>query len=57
MTLFENVDNYVNSTDDVDQICVAYVWQISGRSRAKNEDLLSITSETTFGLLLPTVAQ
>ena len=46
-----------NSTDDVDQFCVAYVWQISGRSRAKNEDLLSITSETTFGLLLPTVAQ
>ena len=33
------------------------VWKISGRSPAKNEELLSITSETTFGLLLPTVAQ
>ena len=29
------------------------MWQISGRGRAKNEELLFITSETTFGLLLP----
>lgn len=32
------------------------LWGHSGRSPAKNEELLSITSETTFGLLLPTVA-
>ena len=36
---------------------VEHVLKTSGRGRAKNEDLLSITSETTFGLLLPTVAQ
>ena len=35
------------------QFCVEHVWKISGRSPSKNEGLLSITSETTFGLLLP----
>ena len=44
-------------THNVDSFCAEYVRKISGRGRAKNEELLSITSETTFGLLLPTVAQ
>ena len=47
----------LKSNCELDQFCVEHVWKISGRSRAKNEELLSITSETTFGLLLPTVAQ
>ena len=36
------------------QYCVENAWNISERSRDKNGELLSITSEATVRLLLPT---